>query len=98
EGSIHRSPWPRSDAIRPAAAKRDGLLTHAGLVLSLIRKAKTDAQTSMRTPLAALTVHAPADTLEAIALVEDDLRNAGVITGSLTFEPAPDLSVEAVFG
>ncbi|MFN2485023.1 MAG: valine--tRNA ligase [Acidimicrobiia bacterium] len=97
DGSIHRSPWPRSDSIRPAAVERDGLLTHAGMVLSLIRKAKTDAQSSMKTPLAALTVRAPNDTLEAIALVEEDLRNAGVITGPLTLEPASDLSVDAVF-
>ncbi len=97
EGSIHRSAWPNSNELRRDLPDRDGLLTHAGAILSLIRKAKTDAQTSMKAPLATVTVRAPADTIEAISLVADDLRSAGVITGEFTFETADDLTLEAVF-
>ena len=58
-GSIHRSAWPEAAPVRTAAGPEtpDGLLETAGEVLSLIRKAKTNAQVSMRAPVATCRDH-----------------------------------------
>ena len=48
-----------------------------------MRKAKSEAKTSMRTPVARLRRHAtPPSELALLAQVADDLRNAGVVEAS----------------
>ncbi len=70
DGSVHRAAWP---AVEPlAGAGGDArLLEIASLVLAEARRAKSDAQVSMRTPLAELTVIAP----EADAALAEDARH-----------------------
>ncbi len=48
-------------------------------MLQAVRRAKSEAKVSMRTPVTLLTVHAPDNVLELFAAVEEDLRNAGVV-------------------
>jgi valyl-tRNA synthetase len=48
-------------------------------VLQAVRRAKSEAKASMRTPVTVLTVTAPDAVAELFALVEEDLRNAGVV-------------------
>ncbi|HET7529834.1 MAG TPA: valine--tRNA ligase [Mycobacteriales bacterium] len=87
EGSVHRTAWPTVAEV----AVDDGevrLLSLVGDALSQVRKAKSEAQVSMRTDVASAVVQAvPAD-LELLATAGDDLRSAGRIA-DLGFEPAP---------
>ena len=62
------------------------LLDAASQVLGAIRKAKTDAKVSMRTPVTRAEVSAPQERLAALALVVDDLRQAGTVE-AITLEP-----------
>jgi valyl-tRNA synthetase len=82
EGSIHRASWPVADELRAVAgdnAPPAELLDAVGQVLGAIRKTKTDAKVSMRTPVRRVEVTAPGDQIEALALVLDDLRQAGSV-------------------
>ena len=54
-------------------------LAVAAEVLQVVRRAKSEAKVSMRTPVTVLTVTAPGPVAELFALVEEDLRNAGVV-------------------
>jgi valyl-tRNA synthetase len=90
-GSIHASPWP-------AGAELDGhlgdpaVLDTTAQVLSQVRKAKSDAKVSMRTPVAAMTV---CDTPERVALVRSALTDLGEAAGAERIEfTTGDFSVE----
>ena len=98
EGSVHRSSWPAAPEIRDWTSVSDdaGLFLSAGQVLSAIRKVKTAAQVSMKAEVASVQVVGPAATLAGLETVESDLRNAGVISGPITFDPGDELEVEAV--
>ncbi len=86
EGSVHRAPWPSTDELTPALdpSLPAGLLTLAGTVLGLVRKAKSEAKQSMRSEVARLVVRGPE---ASFALVSRDMLAAGVIR-SLTTEAA----------
>lgn len=59
-GSVHRSAWPISAPMRLAGAN-PALLTLAGEALAALRKVKSQAKVSMRTPITAATLTLPAD-------------------------------------
>ncbi len=98
EGSIHRAAWPATEALRAEADVDEArgetggpivdgsLLDAASQVLGAIRKAKTDAKVSMRTPVTLAAVTAPEERLAALGLVVDDLRQAGSVE-EITLEP-----------
>jgi valyl-tRNA synthetase len=90
EGSVHRQPWPDAAALRPDS-ELDGVvassLERAAAVLAEVRKAKSSAKTSQRTPVLRLVVTGPAD---AYAPVEEDLRNAAVVEGEIEYVEAGD--------
>ncbi|RJQ88239.1 valine--tRNA ligase [Amycolatopsis panacis] len=88
EGSVHRAPWPTA----PGGDGDPALLPLAGSVIGAVRRAKTDAKVSMRSPVDELVVTAPAGSLTGFAEVADDVRIAGVVTSVATREG--DLSVE----
>ena len=74
EGTIHRNSWPTSEPIRklagtdPSTKNPDSsLLQPAGAALSLIRKAKTAAQLSMKAEVARVLISGPEATLARIA-------------------------------
>jgi valyl-tRNA synthetase len=76
EGSVHRAPWPAAP-VEPGLAGADPLLLDAAAaVLGEVRKAKTTAKRSMRTPVTLLTVRDTPERLAALRLVEADLRGA----------------------
>jgi valyl-tRNA synthetase len=87
EGSVHRAGWPAADQVAATAGGADpGVLRDVSVVLAGIRKAKSEAKTSMRTEVSAATVTGPQDALDRVALVADDLRAAGRVA-DLTFAP-----------
>ncbi|MFI1989558.1 valine--tRNA ligase [Actinoplanes sp. NPDC020271] len=83
EGSVHRAPWPSADEFAPALdpGLPAGLLTLAGTVLGLVRKAKSEAKQSMRSEVARLVVRGPE---ASFALVSRDVLAAGVIRSVTT--------------
>lgn len=85
-GSIHQTQWPTATL---AAGAGDAGLNHAGLdhagldhvceVMARVRRAKTEAQTSQKTPVTRLVVSGPAAILEAVRIGQVDLTEAGTI-------------------
>ena len=95
EGSIHRAEWPVADDLRAAAGSAPGaLLPLAGQVLSELRRTKTEAKLSLRTPILTATI---TDTADRIALLTDalnDLQDASV-AGELRTAVGDELAVTA---
>ena len=85
EGSVHRAAWPTTDelAVEPA----EGVYAATATLLAEIRRAKSEAKSSMRTPVEQLVVRSTADELALLQLGEADLRDAGGVV-SATFEEA----------
>jgi valyl-tRNA synthetase len=91
EGSVHRARWPHRTEVGGLAAE-EGVLPAIAQVLHEVRKAKTDAQVSMRTPVAELTVAGPEESLALIRAATNDLAEAaGAPTVGLV--PAEELVV-----
>ena len=91
EGSVHRASWPSLQA--------DGdplVLTVAGEVLAEVRKAKSTAKTSMKTPVTSLVVTDSPERLALVSLAQADIVNAGVVSGELSLvegEPAIEVTL-----
>ena len=75
EGSIHTAAWPEPLGIDADPA----VLAALSEALVGIRRAKTEAKASQKTPVARITVGAPAAAIEALRLAEGDLRAVGRI-------------------
>jgi valyl-tRNA synthetase len=78
EGSVHRATWPTVAEV----AVDDGearLLTVVGEALSQVRKAKSEAQVSMRTEVAQAIVTGTGPDIDLLATAADDLKSAGKI-------------------
>jgi valyl-tRNA synthetase len=58
-------------------------------VIRAIRKAKSDARRSMRSPVHSARVFAPAESLDAVRAISADLRAAGNVA-ALLLDPAED--------
>ena len=94
EGSVHRQPWPTlADVSVDEGEVR--LLPLVGDALSQVRKAKSEAQVSMRTDVPKAVIGGPADLLELLAGATDDLKSAGKIA-DLALEPGGDQLTVAV--
>ncbi|WP_406489724.1 class I tRNA ligase family protein [Streptomyces phaeochromogenes] len=80
EGSVHRAAWPAADELRQMAGGVDGeLLATAADVIAAVRKAKSEAQVSMRTDVARAVISGSRAALDRFALVHADVRAAGRI-------------------
>ena len=75
EGSIHTATWPEPLGIDGDPA----VLTAASEALIGIRRAKTEAKASQKTPVARLVLRAPDATAAALTLAEGDLKAVGRI-------------------
>jgi valyl-tRNA synthetase len=80
EGSVHRASWPQVEPVEAAAARADAaILRDASVVLAGVRKAKSEAKTSMRTDVPVAAVSGPEHAVARVRLAGDDLRAAGRI-------------------
>ena len=96
EGSIHRADWPDRYALESLAHLGDGMvLEDTATVLAAVRKAKSEAKTSMRTEVGSATVTGPEVSLARVRLAEADLRAAGGIK-NLAFSATADALGAAV--
>ncbi|MEM9134583.1 MAG: valine--tRNA ligase [Actinomycetota bacterium] len=95
EGSLHAQSWPDAAALRADAGDAPGeLLPLAGQVLSELRRTKTEAKLSLRTPITTATIVLPDTQLALLAPAIDDLRDASVAAELLT-EAGDELAVTA---
>jgi valyl-tRNA synthetase len=90
EGSVHRAPWPTLDELG-VDAQHGGLLPLVSEALIGIRRAKTDAKASQKTPVSSAVIAGPS----LLELAAADLAAVGRIA-SLTFEPADEVSVVSI--
>lgn len=91
EGSIHTAAWPEPLGIDGDTA----VLSAASEALIGIRRAKTEAKASQKTPVATATISAPAAKIDALRAAADDLRAVGRIA-ELEFAEADELAVTAI--
>ena len=102
-GSIHRSPWPEPAELLDAAGPDSdpAVLDAAAFVLARVRKAKTEAQRSMRAPVGRLCVRASVETVAVLDRARLDLVEAGnvaelVLEAVTTADPpaGPEVTIE----
>ncbi|WP_460773557.1 valine--tRNA ligase [Microbacterium sp. GXF7504] len=75
DGSVHTAAWPE-----PLGIDGDpSVLSTVGEALIIVRRAKTEAKVSQKTPVARLVLAAPADAADALRLAEGDLKAVGRI-------------------
>ena len=70
-GSIHRAAWPKADDLPDG--EDDGAFDVAVSLLTQIRKAKSEAKVSIKTPVERMIVTATPRQLELFARIADDL-------------------------
>ncbi|GGD39882.1 valine--tRNA ligase [Microbacterium faecale] len=90
-GSVHAASWPVSGELGGDPAVLDA----ASQALIGVRRAKTEAKASQRTPVASATITAPAADIARLALIESDLKAVGRIE-SLTFMEGAELAITAI--
>ncbi|WP_324014660.1 valine--tRNA ligase [Microbacterium sp. JZ37] len=87
-GSVHRAAWPEPTGLGGDTA----VLAAASEALIGIRRAKTEAKASQKTPVARAVVAAPAERAAALRLAADDLKAVGRIA-ALEIEDADAFAV-----
>ncbi|MDF2579419.1 MAG: valS [Microbacterium sp.] len=92
EGSVHTASWPEASGIDGDPA----VLTTASAALIGIRRAKTEAKASQKTPVSVLSLRADAATIERLRRAEGDLKAVGRIAELDLLEGDGDLVVERV--
>ncbi|WP_125775030.1 valine--tRNA ligase [Antribacter gilvus] len=91
EGSVHRAPWPDPLPLRAVAGDAyAGDLTAAGHALAALRKVKSEAKVSMRTPILGAELAVPATALPGVTTAIEDVKAAGRVTGELTLAEAAE--------
>ena len=96
EGSVHTAPWPVVADL--AGVEGDpSVLEAASSALIALRRVKSEAKVSPRTPFLAVTVRAPQAQVEALESVKGDLEAASKAVGALTVAASDDAeATEAV--
>lgn len=85
EGSVHQSAWPTAEELGSSAKEGDVVvLEQTSIVLSAIRKAKSEAKVSMRAEVSKASISGPEALVKAAEEATVDLAAAGRID-ELTF-------------
>jgi valyl-tRNA synthetase len=84
DGSIHRAAWPTpDDVLREIGGGPDRAgalaLERAALVLSEVRRTKSEAKRPLTTPVVQATVRDTSDNLTSLRTSESDVRAAGFV-------------------
>ena len=95
EGSVHLATWPTTEEVAVATPRTAGVFDAAATVLAAIRKEKTAAKRSMRTPVETVIVVDAPGVLALLAPAATDVADAGGLTSSLVLqEGSPSIQVE----
>ena len=85
KGSVHRAAWPKPEPYEQAAFKvSPDVLTYAGEALAALRKIKSEAKVSMKTPILSVTLDAVDDAADSIKSTLGDIAEAGRVVGNIT--------------
>ncbi len=93
EGSVHNSDWPKSSDVNVDGASKE-VNEAVSLVLSHIRKVKSDAQVSMKAEISLAEITAPAEIIALVKLAETDVLTAGRIQ-TAKWNEGSEISVSA---
>ncbi|MEQ6142860.1 valine--tRNA ligase [Bifidobacterium breve] len=81
-GSVHRAAWPVVDPyVEAATGASPELLTWAGKAVEQLRKIKSEAKVSMKTPILSVALSAAAEGVDAIHAALGDIAQAGRVVG-----------------
>jgi valyl-tRNA synthetase len=83
DGSVHTAEWPAPGGAVDGSPE---VITLASTAISAIRKAKSDAKRSMRSPVETVRIAGPAGQVETLTSIGGDLRAAGNVE-ELEFTP-----------
>jgi valyl-tRNA synthetase len=96
DSSVHTAPWPVPGEVTANVAAelaRDGVLLElASRALTGIRRAKTDAKASQKTPVTSAVISGTTDEVGQLELVSADFKAVGRIA-DLTFVEGSELAV-----
>ncbi len=96
DSSVHTAPWPGSAEVTRSIARDLGgdtaLLDMASRALTSIRRAKTDAKASQKTPVTSAVISGTADEVGLLELASADFKAVGRIA-DLTFVEGSELAV-----
>lgn len=91
EGSVHTASWPEASMYVQAGNGVDAdVLTWSGNALAELRKIKSEAKVSMRTPITSVTLSVPAQAENAIRSSLVDIAEAGRVTGTIELMKSDD--------
>lgn len=93
EGSVHQASWP--DATPFAGLAEPSILAAASASLIGVRRAKTEAKASQKTPVARAVLTVPAEFAASTEAIEADLKAVGRIE-TLEWLSAEDFGVESI--
>ncbi|WP_010533931.1 valine--tRNA ligase [Brachybacterium squillarum] len=80
EGSVHTQPWPTAEGLREASAGQDAALLDAVAQAAIaVRRIKSDAKVSQKTPVLAVQVLAPQAAVAHLEAAAADLTALGRI-------------------
>ena len=80
EGSVHTQPWPEAAPLREASAGQDAALLDAlSQAVIAVRRIKSDAKVSQKTPILRVTLVAPEASASHLEAARSDLVALGRI-------------------
>jgi valyl-tRNA synthetase len=87
--SVHLASWPTPEAYEQACGDvRPDVLVWAGQALAELRKIKSEAKVSMKTPILSAKLAVPPEAIAAVREAQGDIAEAGRVTGELHFVEA----------
>ncbi|EJF37755.1 valine--tRNA ligase [Schaalia georgiae F0490] len=89
EGSVHTAPWPTGAPLASAAGDPSVLAAASGALIAL-RRVKSEAKVSPRTPFLSVVLEVPAASLGALESVKGDLEAASKAVDALTVTASKD--------
>ena len=95
-GSVHTAPWPEAANYRATPVEGDPQLLNAtSEALIRLRRVKSEAKVSPRTPYLSVTVSADSPSVLLLSQVESDLRAAARVTGDWSLVDAgPEAAIQ----
>lgn len=97
--SVHSERWPTAAELRLQAGEQQNarMLDLCGRILHAVRRAKSDVGLSMKSPVTCVNVSGGEETLRSLALVGQDIKDAGHITEIIVLD-GNDQSIEVILG